>query len=102
MDLESRYGRLPSILATRADFSDCATEAIALHQEALELATDEVSKRLSLQSLVGLLIEGRFEREVIANYLVQLEQVTGGERSDLEELAELQASSAQSVASGPS
>jgi len=37
-DLESRYGRHPSIIATRGDFTEDPNEALALFQQALELA----------------------------------------------------------------
>ncbi|RYD43057.1 MAG: hypothetical protein EOP85_10580, partial [Verrucomicrobiaceae bacterium] len=57
-ELEGQYGRLPSILATRADFSDDPLEAIPLLEEALALSTDALSSRLALQSLVTRMIEG--------------------------------------------
>jgi len=37
-ELEGRYGRIPGILATRADFADDPTMAIALHEEAVSVA----------------------------------------------------------------
>lgn len=90
-ELESRYGRLPSILATRADFSECPEEAMLLLQEALQIATDQLSIRLALQSLVSLQLTAGCRRESIAENFVWLGEVTGdqeGEREELEELRE--------------
>lgn len=91
-DLESRYGRIPSILATRADFTGDADAAIALHEESLEIASDLISARLSLQSLIRLLIDGGYDSERIACRLAKLEKITtcDCDISDWEELQELQ------------
>jgi hypothetical protein len=78
--LETKYGRVPSLLSTRADFLDDPLEAICLQEEALAVSTDETSIILALQSLVPLLIgAGRDKREILP-FLERLE--------DLEESAE--------------
>ena len=91
-ELEVCYGRIPEILATRADFTDNRAEAIALHEEALRVASDPISIRLSLQSLVRLMIGERYAESHILNRLMALEDVTevDGLASDFEELRELQ------------
>lgn len=91
--LEARYGRIPGILATRADFTDDPETAIALHEEALSVASDPTSTRLSLQSLVRLMIGGRYPESQVLDRLKALEDVTNtdGDSSDLEELRELEA-----------
>lgn len=88
-ELETRYGRLPSILATRADFSECPEEAMALLREALQLATDRLSIRLSLQSLLSLQLATGGPRESVAENLAWLEKVTEGDEDDRAQLAEL-------------
>ncbi len=92
-ELETRYGRIPSILATRADFTDAPASAIALHEEALKVAKDPASTRLSLQSLVQLIIDERHPESQISERLEALEDVTrlDGDPSDFEELRGLQA-----------
>lgn len=91
-ELEAKYGRLPSILATRADFSDDPKEAIPLLQEALSIATDDLSQRLTLQSLLHLLIENGGQTEIIAQYMTRLTELTPqeGDKSDRDELSSLQ------------
>src|SRR5690606_16221249 len=42
-ELECQYGRIPSILSTRADFSDDPHVAIPLLEEALQQSSDPVS-----------------------------------------------------------
>ena len=90
-ELESHYGRIPAILATRADFTDDSIMAIALHEEALSVANDPTSTRLSLQSMVRLMIDESYSDSQIACRLEALEQVTevDGCASDLDELQEL-------------
>jgi len=92
-ELESVYGRIPSVLATRADFTVEPAEAVSLHEEALIVATDPISSRLSLQSLIRLKIDERHDESSILDLLHHLEKVTDFEEgdSDLEELRELQA-----------
>ena len=75
-ELESIYGRIPSVLATRADFTDDPTVAIALHEEALAVARDPVSLRLSLQSMIRLKIDERHDESSITDRLLQLETLT--------------------------
>lgn len=91
-ELEERYGRIPAILATRADFTDDPASAIALHEEALMIANDSTSTRLSLQSLIRLMIDKRQGISEIPGRLKTLERVTpfDGDSSDLEELRQLQ------------
>ena len=91
-ELESIYGRIPGVLATRADFTDEPTVAIALHEEALAVAIDPISSRLSLQSLIRLKIDGRHDETSTATLLLELERLTDTDRSssDLDELRELQ------------
>ncbi len=90
-ELELRYGRIPGILATRADFTDAPAPAIALHKEALAVSKDPVSTRLSLQSLIRILIDENEDESSISTYLKKLERVTGlgSNSSDLDELREL-------------
>lgn len=91
-ELEGRYGRIPSILATRADFTHDLTRALALHEEALSVASDSTSTRLSLQSMIGLMIDENHPDSEIFRRLEALEQVTevDGCPFDLDELKELQ------------
>lgn len=87
--LEIKYGRIASVLATRADFTPCPITAIPLLEEALLVSTDDISTRLTLQSLVKLMIEEKYEREFISKRLQELEKLTT-DSSDLEVLNELQ------------
>lgn len=90
-ELEVVYGRLPSLLATRADFMDDDAAAIPLLEEALVACEDEVSERLTLDSLIGRMIDQHFPDEMIQKHLTRLESLveTHGDETDREELAEL-------------
>jgi hypothetical protein len=59
LKLEQKYGRLPSLIATRADFCDNKRQSIKLWKEAYSLAMSRNDKRnLSLisSSLAGFMI----------------------------------------------
>lgn len=90
-ELESLYGRLPGILATRADFSDDAGEAIPLLEEALALSTDAISSRLALQSLLARTIEEDHDDAVVEARLTELDELGNEEAdpSDFEEALDL-------------
>lgn len=91
-ELETRYGRIPSVLATRADYIDDPLMAIALHEEVLLIATDPLSRRFSLQSLIRLMIDLCYEGSSIQVLLDELERVTDldAESFDADEFRELQ------------
>ena len=74
--LETTYGRIPSLISTRADFlGDDPLKAISLQKEALAISTDETSTVLALLSLVPWMIEaGRGKREILP-YLERLENL---------------------------
>ena len=59
--LEFKYGPLPSILATRADYLDAedpAREELLLHAQSIAEANDDVANRVSItQSLAELYLE---------------------------------------------
>jgi hypothetical protein len=58
--LEQKYGRLPSIVATRADFCDNKRQSIKLWKEAYSLAISQGDKRniaLISSSLAGFMID---------------------------------------------
>lgn len=92
-ELENRYGRLPSILATRADFSDDPSEAIPLLEEALALSTDALSSRLALQSLVARMIDEGHHDAAVEARLKELDELSNDEAdpSDFEEALDLRA-----------
>ena len=59
-ELESKYGRHPSIIATRGDFTDDPNEALALFHQALELARfhdDKTEEEEILDSIENLNIK---------------------------------------------
>jgi hypothetical protein len=59
-ELEKRYGKRPSILATRADYVDGVRERVTLLEEAYELAramSDSLNRTLIASSLAQLFIE---------------------------------------------
>lgn len=59
-ELEQKYGKRPSILATRADYVDGVRERVTLLEEAYELAramNDSLNRTLSASSLAQLFIE---------------------------------------------
>ncbi|RYD17418.1 MAG: hypothetical protein EOP88_26685 [Verrucomicrobiaceae bacterium] len=108
-ELERRYGRLPSILATRADFSDDPLEAIPLLEEALALSTDALSSRLALQSLVTRMIEGGHDDNEVEARLAELDELSDEQTdpSDFEEALDLRSEferkkAARSGGEGPS
>jgi hypothetical protein len=90
-ELEVTYGRIPSILDTRADYTDDATVAIALYEEALAATEDPDLACLVLPSLIRLMIEEHHDESSISRRILQLEQLTDQEKCfELEELQELQ------------
>jgi len=90
-ELETVYGRLPSLLATRADFMDDDASAIPLLQEALVACEDPVSEQLTLDSLIGRMINQHFPDEIIQTHLTRLESIitSNGDDGDQAKLAEL-------------
>ena len=90
-ELEASYGRLPSLLATRADFMDDDAAAIPLLQEALVACEDPLSEQLTLESLIGRMINQHYPDEIIQNHLTRLGSIIAneGDDSDQEKLAEL-------------
>ncbi len=90
-ELEGRYGRVPSILSTRADFSDDPREAIPLLEEALALSTDHISTRLALQSLVSLMIEEDHDDAAVEARLSELDELSDDQADpdDFEEALDL-------------
>lgn len=90
--LETIHGRIPSILDTRADYTDDPTVAIALYEEALAASEDPDLSSLVLPSLIRLMIRGRYAESSISDLLLKLERLTDmDERSfELDELRELQ------------
>jgi hypothetical protein len=90
-ELEVTYGRIPSILDTRADYTDDPSVAIALYEEALAATEDPELTSLTLPSLIRLKIQEYHDESSISRRIVQLEQLTDQEKGfELEELQELQ------------
>ena len=80
-ELESQYGRIPSILATRADFSDDPQVAIPLLEEALAVSSDDLLSMLTLHSLVSLMMGGNYNDAEMEIRLSELERL-GDDQSD--------------------
>ena len=90
-ELELTYGRIPSILDTRADYTDDPSEAIALYEEALAATEDPDLTCLALASLIRLMIEEHHDESSISRRTLQLEQLTDLDKGfEIEELRELQ------------
>jgi hypothetical protein len=75
-ELEAIYGRIPSILDTRADYTDDPTVAITLYEEALSASVDPDLTSLVLPSLIRLKIQERHTESSISDLLLELEQLT--------------------------
>jgi len=75
-ELEAIYGRIPSILDTRADYTDDPTVAITLYEEALSVSVDPDLTSLVLPSLIRLKIQERHAESSISDLLLELEQLT--------------------------
>lgn len=90
-ELEALYGRLPSLLGTRADFMDDDSAAIPLLQEALVACEDPLSEQLTLESLIARMINQHYPDVIIQNHLNRLETLIthDGDDTDQEKLAEL-------------
>src|SRR5207237_9182490 len=94
--LEERYGKLPSILATRADFIDDPHESITLLQEAWRIAF-ATSDRQNLVFIAGSLAEAYVEDlgdlRNGAKWITRLEDALGDKWEDYEyrQLVELRA-----------
>ena len=96
-ELLKNYGRLPSILSTKADYTKNPEKAILLHEEAIRESSDRLSRRLSLQSLILLKLERTYECRSEASILAiqklfeELEAATddSADSTDLEELEQL-------------
>jgi hypothetical protein len=90
-ELQLVYGRIPSIVGTRADFTMDDTAAIPLLQEALAACMDDYSEQLTLDSLVSRMIDQHFPDEIIQAHLSRLETLiaAGDDESDRERLREL-------------
>ncbi len=94
--LERTYGRLPSIVATRGDFTESTTERVELLREAFELATErgDLANELHIaDSLARAYVEelsdrdrGRHWLDVLAGCL----RLAGGE-TDITEYEALEA-----------
>lgn len=82
--LEAIYGRIPSILDTRADYTDDPAVAIALYEEALAASEDPDLSSLILPSLIRLKIQERHDESAISNLLLELERLTGMHESSFE------------------
>ncbi len=92
-ELEVIYGRIPSILDTRADYTDDPLESIALYKEALAACEDPLSPLLILPSLIHLLIQEQGDESSILNYVLELERLTDTDQPsyELKKLREIQA-----------
>lgn len=90
--LEAIYGRVPSILDTRADYTDDPTVAIALYEEALSVSEEPDLTSLVLPSLIRLKIQERHPESSISVLLLRLIRLTNTDVSSFErdELRELQ------------
>jgi hypothetical protein len=75
-ELEAIYGRIPSILDTRADYTDDPTVAITLYEEALSVSVDPDLTSLVLSSLIRLKIQERHAESSISDLLLELEKLT--------------------------
>jgi hypothetical protein len=74
--LELKHGRLPSILATRADYTDDARKKIALFEEAWRLGTEREDRSnlvMIASSLAELHIEELNDASTGARWLARLE-----------------------------
>lgn len=77
-DLETRYGRLPSILATRADFTCDMDESEALLLEAFQVAersADQQAMVHTAHSLAHLYVQDVWDRSKAAFWLRRLEHL---------------------------
>jgi hypothetical protein len=83
-ELEAIYGRIPSILDTRADYSDDPTVAVTLYEEALSASADPDLTSLVLPSLIRLKIQERHAESSISDLLLELEQLTVTDRCSFE------------------
>jgi hypothetical protein len=90
--LEAIYGRIPSLLDTRADYTDDPAVAIALYEEALAGTEDPALSILALPSLIRLKIEECHDESSISSRISQLEQLIDPEKCsfELDELRRLQ------------
>lgn len=90
--LEVIYGRIPSILDTRADFTDDPTVAIALYEEALAVSEEPDLTSFVLPSLIRLKIQEHHPDSSISVLLLELNRLTDTDVSSFEadELRELQ------------
>jgi len=95
--LERKYGRLPAILATRADRIDDSREKIALFEEAWRIANDREDRFnlvLIASSLAELHIEELNDTSSGARWLAKLEEALenhwdDGEYQELQRLRKL-------------
>jgi hypothetical protein len=78
--LETKYGRLPSIVATRADFCDNARLSVKLWKEAYSLALARGDKRnltLISSSLAGFMIDHKEDPVAGQRWLVVMKSHMG-------------------------
>jgi hypothetical protein len=92
--LEAKYGRLPSILATRADFLDDPEQAVVLLEQAWELAVErkDVRNRLYIaDSLASTYIRELEDAEAGEIWLRRVAEdlKTTGDESDITSYEEL-------------
>jgi hypothetical protein len=95
--LERKYGRLPAILATRADYIDDSREKIALFEEAWRIANDREDRFnlvLIASSLAVLQIEELNDTSSGARWLKRMEEALenhwdDGEHQELQRLRKL-------------
>jgi len=90
-ELEATYGRIPSILDTRADYTEDPSVAIALYEEALAATDDPDLSCLALPSLIRLMTQEHHDESSISRRILQLEQLIDQENGfELDELRQLQ------------
>jgi len=91
-ELEAAYGRIPSILDTRADYTSDPIVAIALYEEALAASENQKLSSLILPSLIRLKIQERHDESSISDRLVELGRMIDTDRNsfELDDLLELQ------------
>jgi len=87
--LVEKYGRIPALISTRADFSPEPKEAIDLYEEVLQGQVDETTRILTLQSLVTLLIEEKMADELIESRLSDLKEISKEDTPEWEEYLDL-------------
>lgn len=90
-ELEAVYGRLPSLIGTRADFMNDDAAAIPLLQEALAACEEPYSEIFTLDSLISRMISQHFPDEIIQTHLTRMETLIEihGDDEDRRKLEEM-------------